>query len=31
MENARFAASIDTIEKIARALDVDAGVLFEPR
>jgi len=31
IENARFSASIDTIEKIARALDVKADVLFEPR
>lgn len=31
IENARFSASIDTIEKIARALDVNAEVLFEPR
>jgi transcriptional regulator with XRE-family HTH domain len=31
IENARFSASIDTIEKIARALDVEADVLFEPR
>ena len=30
-ENARFSASIDTLEKIARALDVEADVLFEPR
>jgi|TARA_B110000908_G_C10235315_1_gene442971 transcriptional regulator with XRE-family HTH domain len=31
IENARFTASIDTLEKIARALDVEADVLFEPR
>jgi transcriptional regulator with XRE-family HTH domain len=31
IENARFSASIDTLEKIARALDVEADVLFEPR
>jgi transcriptional regulator with XRE-family HTH domain len=31
IENAQFSASIDTLEKIARALDVEADVLFEPR
>ena len=31
IENARFSASINTLEKIARALDVEADVLFEPR
>ena len=31
IETARFSTSIDTIEKIARALDVEADVLFEPR
>jgi transcriptional regulator with XRE-family HTH domain len=31
IETARFSASIDTLEKIARALDVEADVLFEPR
>ncbi|WP_366863724.1 helix-turn-helix transcriptional regulator [uncultured Sulfitobacter sp.] len=31
IENAQFSTSIDTIEKIARALDVEADVLFEPR
>ena len=31
IENARFSASIDTLEKIARALDVEADALFEPR
>ena len=31
IENARFTASIDTLEKITRALDVEADVLFEPR
>lgn len=31
IENARFSVTIDTIEKIAHALDVDANVLFEPR
>jgi len=31
IENARFSASIDTLEKTARALDVGADVLFEPR
>ena len=31
IENARFTASIDTLEKIVRALDVEADVLFEPR
>lgn len=31
VENARFSVTIDTIEKIAHALDVDADVLFEPR
>lgn len=31
IENARFSATIDTIEKIAHALEVDADVLFEPR
>ena len=31
IENARFAVTIDTIEKIAHALEVDADVLFEPR
>lgn len=31
IENSRFSASIDTIEKIAGALGVEADVLFEPR
>ena len=31
IENARFSASIDTIEKIALALGVEANVLFEPQ
>lgn len=31
IENARYSMSIDTIEKIARALEVEADVLFEPR
>jgi len=31
IENARFSVTIDTIEKIAHALEVDADVLFEPR
>ena len=31
IENARFSVTIDTIEKIAHALEVDAEVLFEPR
>ena len=31
IETARFSTNIDTIEKIARALDVEADVLFEPR
>jgi len=31
IEDARFSVTIDTIEKIAHALDVDADVLFEPR
>ncbi|WP_300057388.1 helix-turn-helix transcriptional regulator [Sulfitobacter sp.] len=31
IENARFSVTIDTIEKIAQALKVDADVLFEPR
>ena len=31
IENARFSASIDTIEKIACALGVEPDVLFEPR
>ncbi|WP_298865188.1 helix-turn-helix transcriptional regulator [uncultured Sulfitobacter sp.] len=31
IENARYSMNIDTIEKIARALDVEADVLFEPR
>jgi transcriptional regulator with XRE-family HTH domain len=31
LENARYSASIETVEKIARALDVDVFVLFEPR
>jgi transcriptional regulator with XRE-family HTH domain len=31
VENARFSVTIDTIEKIAHALEVDADVLFEPR
>lgn len=31
IENAQFSVSIDTIEKIACALDVEADVLFEPR
>lgn len=31
IESARFSVTIDTIEKIAHALEVDADVLFEPR
>ena len=31
IENARFSASIDTIEKVACALGVEPDVLFEPR
>jgi len=31
IENARYSMNIDTIEKIARALDIEADVLFEPR
>ncbi|KZY50456.1 transcriptional regulator [Sulfitobacter sp. HI0054] len=31
IENARFSVTIDAIEKIAHALEVDADVLFEPR
>ena len=31
IENARFSVTIDTIEKIAHALEVEADVLFEPR
>ena len=31
IENARFSVTIDTIEKIAHALEVDADILFEPR
>lgn len=31
IENARYSMSIDTIEKIAHALDIEADVLFEPR
>ena len=31
IENARFSVTIDTIEKIAQALKVDADFLFEPR
>lgn len=31
IENARFSVTIDTIEKIAHALEIDADVLFEPR
>lgn len=31
LENARHSASVETVEKIARALGVDVDVLFEPR
>ena len=31
IENARFAVTVDTVEKIARALDVDPEVLFKHR
>ena len=31
LENAKFAASLDLLERIALALQVDPGVLFEKR
>lgn len=31
IENARYSASLDTLEKISRALGVKGAVLFEPR
>ena len=30
LENARFSASVDTIEKIALALDIEPSVFLEP-
>jgi len=31
VENARYSASLDTLEKISRALGVKGAALFEPR
>ncbi|MEH6739459.1 MAG: helix-turn-helix transcriptional regulator [Sulfitobacter sp.] len=31
VENAKFAASLDLLERIAKALDVDPSALFHPR
>lgn len=31
LENAKYAASLDMLEKIARALNVDPSALLEPR